>query len=69
MMLEKLLQGIVDNSDFEEFKARYGQTVVTGFARIGGYLVGIIGNNGVIFPESSTKAAHFIELCSFRKYH
>ena len=65
--VREIIARIVDNSDFEEFKARYGQTVVTGFARIGGYLVGIIGNNGVIFPESSTKAAHFIELCSFRK--
>jgi acetyl-CoA carboxylase carboxyltransferase component len=65
--VREIIARIVDNSEFEEFKARYGQTVVAGFARIGGYLVGIIGNNGAIFPESSTKAAHFIELCSFRK--
>jgi acetyl-CoA carboxylase carboxyltransferase component len=65
--VKEIIARIVDNSEFEEFKDRFGQTVVTGFARIGGYLTGIIGNNGVIFPESSTKAAHFIELCCFRK--
>jgi len=65
--IREIIARIVDDSYFEEFKARYGQTVITGFARIGGYLTGIIGNNGVILPESSLKAAHFIELCSSRK--
>lgn len=65
--IKEIIARIVDESEFEEFKPLYGQTVVTGFARIGGYLVGIIGNNGIIFPESSVKAAHFIELCSLRK--
>ncbi len=65
--VREIIARIVDNSEFEEFKPLYGQTLVTGFARIGGYLVGIIGNNGIIFPESSQKAAHFVELCSLRK--
>ena len=65
--VHEIIARIVDASEFEEFKPLYGQTLVTGFARIGGYLVGIIGNNGVIFPESAQKAAHFIELCSLRK--
>ncbi len=57
---------LVDASEFHEFKALYGQTLVTGFARIWGYEVGIVANNGVIFPESALKAAHFIELCAQR---
>jgi acetyl-CoA carboxylase carboxyltransferase component len=65
--IKEIIARIVDESEFEEFKPLYGQTVVTGFGRIGGYLVGIVGNNGIIFPESSQKAAHFIELCSLRK--
>jgi acetyl-CoA carboxylase carboxyltransferase component len=55
---------IVDGSRFEEFKARYGPTLVCGFASIHGYPVGILGNNGVIYPESAEKAAHFIQLCN-----
>lgn len=65
--VREIIARIVDGSEFEEFKPLYGQTVVTGFARLGGYLVGIIANNGVIFPESAQKAAHFVELCSLRK--
>uniref|UniRef100_A0A8C7M171 methylcrotonoyl-CoA carboxylase n=1 Tax=Oncorhynchus kisutch TaxID=8019 RepID=A0A8C7M171_ONCKI len=57
---------IVDGSRFDEFKAFYGDTVVTGFSRIFGYPVGIIGNNGVLFSESAKKATHFIELCCQR---
>ena len=57
----------VDGSRFHEFKPLYGSTVVTGFAHIYGYPVGIIGNNGILFSESALKAAHFIELCSQRK--
>ncbi|MBW2315655.1 MAG: acyl-CoA carboxylase subunit beta [Deltaproteobacteria bacterium] len=55
---------IVDGSRFEEFKARYGPTMVCGFASIEGYPVGILGNNGVIYPDSSEKAAHFVQLCN-----
>ncbi|NNL66861.1 MAG: acyl-CoA carboxylase subunit beta, partial [Myxococcales bacterium] len=55
---------IVDGSRFEEFKPRYGPTLVCGFASIEGYPVGILGNNGVLYPESAEKAAHFIQLCN-----
>jgi acetyl-CoA carboxylase carboxyltransferase component len=55
---------IVDGSRFEEFKQRYGPTMVCGFASIEGYPVGILGNNGVIYPDSAEKAAHFIQLCN-----
>ena len=58
---------IVDAGEFDEFKARYGKTLVCGFARIGGYPIGIIANNGILFSESALKGAHFIELCSQRK--
>jgi acetyl-CoA carboxylase carboxyltransferase component len=58
---------IVDGSRFDEFKANYGQTLVTGFARIEGYPVGILANNGVLFAESSQKGAHFIELACKRR--
>ena len=54
----------MDGSRFDEFKARYGNTLVTGFARLHGFLVGIIANNGVLFSESSQKAAQFIQLCN-----
>nr|XP_014352339.1 PREDICTED: methylcrotonoyl-CoA carboxylase beta chain, mitochondrial [Latimeria chalumnae] len=57
---------IVDGSKFDEFKALYGDTLVTGFARIFGYPVGIIGNNGVLFSESAKKGTHFIQLCCQR---
>ncbi|WP_442756226.1 carboxyl transferase domain-containing protein [Methylocystis sp. JAN1] len=57
---------IVDDSRFDEFRALYGATLLTGFARIWGFEVGILANNGVIFPESALKAAHFIELCAQR---
>jgi 3-methylcrotonyl-CoA carboxylase beta subunit/propionyl-CoA carboxylase len=58
---------IVDGSDFDEHKARYGTTLVCGFARLEGYPVGIIGNNGILFSESALKASHFIELCCARR--
>ena len=58
---------LVDGSEFHEFKARYGETLVTGFARIGGYPVGIIANNGILFSESALKGAHFVELASQRR--
>jgi acetyl-CoA carboxylase carboxyltransferase component len=57
---------MVDGSRFDEFKARYATTLVTGFARIEGLLVGIVANNGVLFSESALKATHFIELCNLR---
>ncbi|MCO5142917.1 MAG: methylcrotonoyl-CoA carboxylase [Oligoflexia bacterium] len=62
----ELIARLVDESDFHEFKKLYGTTIVCGFARIEGYPVGIIANNGVLFSESAQKAAHFIELCSQR---
>jgi acetyl-CoA carboxylase carboxyltransferase component len=57
---------LVDGSRFDEFKERYGTTLVTGFARLHGFLVGIVANNGVLFSESALKATHFIELCNLR---
>jgi acetyl-CoA carboxylase carboxyltransferase component len=64
--VREIILRIVDASWFQEFKALYAPTVVCGFARIWGYPVGIIGNNGVLFSESALKATHFIELCSQR---
>jgi acetyl-CoA carboxylase carboxyltransferase component len=55
---------VVDGSRFEEFKPRYGPTLVCGFASIHGYPVGILGNNGVIYPDSAEKGAHFVQLCN-----
>ena len=55
---------VVDGSRFEEFKPRYGQTLVCGFASIHGYPVGILGNNGVLYPDSAEKGAHFVQLCN-----
>ncbi|MEI8204133.1 MAG: carboxyl transferase domain-containing protein [Bacteroidota bacterium] len=63
----EIIMRMVDGSRFHEFKARYAPTIVTGFANIMGYPVGIIANNGVLFSETSLKAAHFIELCTMRK--
>jgi len=53
----------VDGSEFDEFKAKYGQTLVTGFAQIFGCPVGLVGNNGVLFGDAALKGAHFVELC------
>jgi acetyl-CoA carboxylase carboxyltransferase component len=64
--VREIIARIVDGSRFHEFKALYGTTLVCGFARIHGYPVGILGNNGVIFSESAQKAAHFVEMCSQR---
>jgi acetyl-CoA carboxylase carboxyltransferase component len=64
--VHEIIARIVDGSRFHEFKSLYGTTVVTGFAHIWGYPVGIIGNNGVLFSESALKATHFIELCDQR---
>ena len=56
----------MDGSRFDEFKPLYGNTLVTGFARINGFPVGIVANNGILFSESALKGAHFVELCSQR---
>lgn len=65
--VREIIARMVDGSEFQEFKERYGTTLVTGFAKIHGYLVGIVANNGILFSESSQKAAHFVELCGQRK--
>jgi len=62
--VRELVGRVVDGSRFEEFKPRYGRTLVCGFASIHGYPIGIVGNNGVLDPESAEKAAHFIQLCN-----
>jgi len=63
----EIIARLVDGSDFDEFKPLYGSTLVTGFARLHGYPVGILANNGILFSESAKKGAHFIELCCQRK--
>lgn len=65
--VKEVIARIVDASRFREFKAQYGETLVTGFARIYGYPVGIVANNGVLFSEGALKGAHFIQLCAQRK--
>ena len=65
--VREIIARVVDNSDFDEFKARYGSTLVCGFAHVEGMPVGIIANNGILFSESALKGAHFIELCCPRK--
>jgi 3-methylcrotonyl-CoA carboxylase beta subunit len=65
--VREVIARIVDGSVFDEFKARYGTTLVCGFARLFGYPVGIVANNGILFGESAQKGAHFIELCGQRK--
>lgn len=65
--VREVIARVVDASEFEEFKARYGSTLVTGFARIEGMPVGIVANNGILFSESAAKGAHFIELCAQRR--
>lgn len=65
--VREIIARIVDGSEFDEFKARFGSTLVCGFARIEGMQVGIIANNGILFSESAVKGAHFIELCCQRK--
>ena len=64
--VREVITRIVDGGDFSEFKAEYGTTLVTGFARIHGHPVGIVANNGVLFGESAVKGAHFIQLCDKR---
>ena len=64
--IREVIARIVDGSEFHEFKARYGKTLITGFAHIHGYPVGIVANNGILFSESALKGTHFIELCNQR---
>ncbi|XP_049953193.1 methylcrotonoyl-CoA carboxylase beta chain, mitochondrial [Schistocerca serialis cubense] len=65
--VKEVIARIVDGSKFKEFKQKYGDTLVTGFAKLYGHTVGIIGNNGVLFSESALKGTHFIQLCCQRK--
>nr|WP_213394726.1 carboxyl transferase domain-containing protein [Yoonia sp.] len=65
--IREVIRRIVDGSRFDEFKARFGETLVTGFAHIDGWPCGIVANNGVLFSESAQKGAHFVELCSQRR--
>ena len=64
--VREVIARLVDGSRFDEFKERYATTIVTGFARVHGFLVGFIANNGVLFSESALKVTHFIELCNLR---
>ena len=64
--IREVIARLVDGSEFQEFKARYGKTLVCGFAHLHGYPMGIIANNGILFSESALKGAHFIELCHQR---
>jgi 3-methylcrotonyl-CoA carboxylase beta subunit len=66
MKAKDIIARIVDNSELDEFKANYGKTLICGFARVHGFEVGIIANDGILFSESSQKGAHFIELCCQR---
>ena len=65
--VREVIARLVDGSRFDEFKAKYGDTLVTGFAHLHGMPIGIIGNNGVLFAESAMKGTHFVELCCQRK--
>jgi len=65
--VREVIARLIDGSEFHEFKARYGETLVTGFARIEGYPVGILANNGILFSSSALKGAHFVELASQRR--
>ncbi len=65
--VREVIARLVDGSRFEEFKARYGTTLVCGFARLSGFLVGIVANNGILFSESALKATHFVQMCARRR--
>ncbi|HSS45065.1 MAG TPA: carboxyl transferase domain-containing protein, partial [Thermoanaerobaculia bacterium] len=65
--VREVIARLVDGSRFQEFKARYGVTLVCGFARLSGFLLGIVANNGILFSESALKATHFIQMCARRK--
>ena len=65
--VREVIARLVDGSELEEFKALYGKTLVCGFGQIQGRKIGIVANNGILFSESATKGAHFIQLCAHRK--
>ncbi|TOY95111.1 carboxyl transferase domain-containing protein [Vibrio fluvialis] len=65
--VREIIARLVDDSEFDEFKALYGSTLVCGFAQLHGHRIGIVANNGILFSESAQKGAHFIELCAKRK--
>jgi len=65
--MREIIARLIDDSELDEFKANYGTTIICGFARIDGYLVGIVANDGILFSESALKAAHFIQLCDQRE--
>jgi 3-methylcrotonyl-CoA carboxylase beta subunit len=65
--MREVLARILDNSSFDEFKPQFGTTIICGFARIHGYLVGVLANDGILFSESALKATHFIQLCNQRR--
>lgn len=65
--MREVLARILDGSEFDEFKARYGTSLICGFARVGGYLVGVLANDGILFSESALKGVHFIQLCNQRR--
>ena len=65
--VREIIARVVDASEFQEFKAKYGTTLICGFAHINGFPVGIVANNGILFAESALKGAHFVELCNQRK--
>ena len=64
--IQEVIDRVVDDNTFKEFKPEYGSTLCVGFAHLYGRRVGIIGNNGVLFPEAAEKGAHFIQLCDSR---
>ncbi len=64
--VREVIARLVDGSRFDEFKARYGSTLVTGFSHLHGFPVGVVANNGILFSESAQKGAHFIQLCAQR---
>jgi 3-methylcrotonyl-CoA carboxylase beta subunit len=65
--VREVIARLVDGSEFDEFKALYGETLICGFSRLYGYPIGIVANNGILFGESAQKGAHFVELCAIRK--
>ena len=66
LKIREVIARLVDGSEFHEFKARYGKTLVCGFAHLGGYPVGVVANNGILFSESALKGTHFIQICNKR---
>ena len=65
--MKAVLARVLDGSEFDEYKAQYGSTLVTGFGKLYNQPVGIVGNNGILFSESAQKGANFVELCSQRR--